>query len=530
MDQANAAQLAECIGVSKRTIQKRALREAWPFNEYPVRGGMQRVYPVDLLPEDIAIRVMRRIASSKGATSINEDDVNLLSNDRIVCELNSIEFTRAKAKYALLQAALRYVRSHAKGKVEAIDEFVQRFADHKAPVDNYVYKEMQQVSRISLLRWEKRFEQSGILGLLDGFLAKVRRFDTAITEQLKHRYTGLLQCWPECNVSQAFSYFSALYPVSFLPSARRWQRLRELLLKDICAHSTEGNEQPIWEMFVFPVALRFKDVENVAVMITELQTGRHFFALVETVTEQVCDALLRKALLHWDKPEGVKVVSNLLPVSYTFQSILRACGVRCWANSRRYPMSRRSVELVRHLLLLLCESVEEADANSLMSRLLFDLVQMTDVNRHGTESAAHGYSDDEPLSISQQINMPMLDLPYTADEMDKHIAAERSSEDQTQSSPTASSCLIEDDEPVLKPSSFPRLFDGLLSALPQDCGFAEVSVHGVQFEQKMYSADWLVDYVGHVLHCRWDPITTEQVFVFTALTKEYLGIIHLNKA
>lgn len=528
MDQANATQLAECVGVSKRTIQKRALREAWPFNEYPVRGGMQRVYPVDLLPEDIAIRVMRRIASSKGPASVKEEAVSSQSNDNMCCELSSIEFTRAKAKYALLQAALRYARSHSKGKVEALDEFVQRFADHKAPVDDYVYAEIQQVSRISLLRWEKRFEQSGILGLLDGFLAKVRRFDTAITEQLKHRFTGLLQCWPECSVSQAFSYFSALYPVSFLPSARRWQKLRELLLKDICVQSSEESEQPIWEMFVFPVALRFKDVENVAVMITELQTGRHFFALVETVTEQVCDALLRKALLHWGKPEGVKVVSSLLPVSYTFQSILRACGVRCWTNSRRYPMSRRSVELVRYLLLLLCESVGEADANSLMSRLLFDLVQMTDVNRHGTESVPYGHSDDEHASISQQINMPMLDLPYAADEMDKQIAAERSIVDQIQPNSAEPSCFIEDEEPISKPPNSSRLFDGLLSALPQDCGFAEVSVHGIQFEQKMYSADWLVDYVGHVLHCRWDPITTELVFVFTALTKEFLGIIHLS--
>lgn len=526
MNQANAAQLAECIGVTKRTIQKRASKEAWPFKEYPVRGGMQRMYIVDLLPEDIAIRVQRCHAAQQGCSKPDNVEDDAQYKTKVVKELGAIEFLRAKSKYALLQAALRFARSSQKGKVEALEEFVQRFELRKVPVEDFVYREVPQVSRVSLLRWEKRYEESGLLGLLDGFNAKVRRFESDITEQLQQRFTELLAVSPQCGVSHAFSYFSAIFPVSFLPSARRWESLRESILKELPRASTQENldERPIWEMFVFPVALRFSDVENVAVMITELQSGRHFFALVETVTEQVCDALLRRALMHWDLPEGVKIVSGLLPVSYTLQSILRALGVRCWSNNRRYPMSGRSVELVRYLLFCLCRSVQPDDVNSLMARVMFDLVQMTDVNRHQMQVI-----DSSESSLSGTINMPMLDLPYSADELHHRIAAQRSSQDKIPETPFVKECFIEPQQHSKHQLLSERLLDGLLAALPQDSGFAEVSGNGLMFEGKCYTADWLVDYVGHVVHCRWDPVMTQQLFVFTGLTKQFLGIVQSSQ-
>lgn len=526
MNQANAAQLAECMGVSKRTIQKRALREAWPFDEYPVRGGMQRVYPIDLLPEDVSIRVKRSIAAALGKTQTKNCTSDDPINHDVAQELGANEFARVKAKYALLQAALRYVRSLNRGKVEALDEFVQRFIDHKAPADDFVYREIPQVSRVSLLRWEKRYEQSGILGLLDSFSVKIRRFESAVNEQLHERFGELLKDSPNCTVSHAFSYFSGLYPVSFLPNARRWEKFRDNLKQQHNQIQEEENERPIWEMFVFPVALRFNNVENVAVVITELQTGRHYISLVETVTEQVCDAMLRQALLQWGKPEGVKVVSSLLPVSYSFQSALRAFGIRCWSNSRRYPMSKRSVDLVRYFLFCLCKSVQPEDVNSLMARVLFDLVQMTDVNHH--QPVVITNSDDAKV-LSQHINMPMLDLPYIADELHERIEAQRSTEEEVCSNPFSKDCFIEPKEETRRFHASPRLFDGLLAALPKDCGYVEVTVHGIEFEERCYSADWLVDYVGHVLHCRWDPIVTHQLFVFTGLTKRFLGLVQSQR-
>lgn len=528
MNQANVIQIAECMGVSKRTIQKRALREKWPFDEYPVRGGMQRMYAIECLPEDVTIRLSRSFAVKaglkNGPSTIAQDETTTTDIER---ELSEAEFARCVAKYALLQAALRFARASNTGKVEAIDEFVARYTLHKVPVDDAVYREIPQVSRASLLRWEKRFEYSGLLGLLDGFNVKIRRYDAHIKQALQQRFGELLTASPTCSVNQAFSYLSAIYPVSLLPSARQWEKLREQLLENILAASEDNAEQPIWEMFVFPVGLRFTDVENVAIMITELQTGRHFFALVETVNIQVCDALLRKALLHWNKPEGVKIVSGLLPVSYTSQALLRALGIRCWSNNRRYPMSQRSVELVRYLLFCLCQSVGSDDVQSLMNRVLFDLLQMTDVNRHQPTIIA---DKEDEQRLGEHINMPMLDLPYVADEMHEKIAAQRSREDRVVAEPFAKDCFLEESSPAQSWQVSVRMLDGLLAALPEHGGLVKVSVHGITFENRLFTADWLVDYVGHVVHCRWDPIMTNQLFVFTALTKRFIGTVNYVKS
>lgn len=47
------AEIAEAMGVTKRTIERRAEREFWPFEEIAGRGGKKRFYPLASLPKDL---------------------------------------------------------------------------------------------------------------------------------------------------------------------------------------------------------------------------------------------------------------------------------------------------------------------------------------------------------------------------------------------------------------------------------------------------------------------------------------------
>lgn len=55
------AEIADVLRVSKRGAEKRAEREAWSFAETTARGGTQRLYSMDALPEEVQLAIARRI-------------------------------------------------------------------------------------------------------------------------------------------------------------------------------------------------------------------------------------------------------------------------------------------------------------------------------------------------------------------------------------------------------------------------------------------------------------------------------------
>jgi transposase InsO family protein len=51
-------QIAESLALSKRSAERRALRESWPYTEQPVRGGRKRYYRLEDLPVDVRAAVL----------------------------------------------------------------------------------------------------------------------------------------------------------------------------------------------------------------------------------------------------------------------------------------------------------------------------------------------------------------------------------------------------------------------------------------------------------------------------------------
>ncbi len=51
LTQADIKAIADALGISKQGCQKRANKEAWPFDEVPFAGGNKRVYPLATLPK-----------------------------------------------------------------------------------------------------------------------------------------------------------------------------------------------------------------------------------------------------------------------------------------------------------------------------------------------------------------------------------------------------------------------------------------------------------------------------------------------
>ncbi len=54
-----AEEIADLLNVSKRSVQMKARRHAWPFKSIRVRGGSVRLYPIQKLPYSEAIRIIQ---------------------------------------------------------------------------------------------------------------------------------------------------------------------------------------------------------------------------------------------------------------------------------------------------------------------------------------------------------------------------------------------------------------------------------------------------------------------------------------
>lgn len=53
------AEIADACIVTKRSIERRAAKESWLFEDAPVRGGKKRFYPVAMLPADIKTAILQ---------------------------------------------------------------------------------------------------------------------------------------------------------------------------------------------------------------------------------------------------------------------------------------------------------------------------------------------------------------------------------------------------------------------------------------------------------------------------------------
>ena len=82
-----AKEIARALGITKRPIEKRAAKEAWPYIEQAVRGGKQRVYTYETLPEAV------KAAISANQTAPADPEITIVTTITIVTRV-----IRSKAK------------------------------------------------------------------------------------------------------------------------------------------------------------------------------------------------------------------------------------------------------------------------------------------------------------------------------------------------------------------------------------------------------------------------------------------------
>ncbi len=105
---ATMREIAEALRIDRSNVVRRAARERWDFKECDARGGKQRVYPMNRLPQDVQVAVLRlrapvittRGPAAKGASQdVIESAWNRYSGAE--ANLKAVAERRSRALFAI---------------------------------------------------------------------------------------------------------------------------------------------------------------------------------------------------------------------------------------------------------------------------------------------------------------------------------------------------------------------------------------------------------------------------------------------
>ena len=245
MNKLSTSQLATYMKVTKRTIQRRSIRENWPFEEQEGLGGIRKMYIFSGLPISVRQVVTSRIITKHKQQGLNYEAnkpkephmasaLNLSDSPFIVLnqaeqgdwisqhsfahELDITECDKEYIRVGIMVLVRLYILSFSLGKIKGLDEFCRLYNERKLALNETVYNFVGRVSRITLLRWEKQQHLNGTThDILISNSADRILFDYDIQQIAKE----ILVISPDTSAKQFRQYFMTIFPQRKIPSVRR---------------------------------------------------------------------------------------------------------------------------------------------------------------------------------------------------------------------------------------------------------------------------------------------------------------------
>ncbi len=320
-----AQQISELLSVTKRTVQKRAIRELWEFREKRGRGGLQRIYDVDLLPPD----VQQAITAQTSELDIEVSTFHLLQQEEQLAGYGSAITQEIFTKYRLIQAAKAWVNHYEYGKIDGYDRFCEQYNDRQLAFPEHVYHIVTTVSRISLLRWESRYESGGLLGLTKLGTRYQNEVERLIRQSQFNMVMQLFQTNPQVSSSLIRRFLALRFATDELPSVLKITAWIAHLKEQFIARQSASDNMFMntWLLLLLPchfvVPERARDI-HVYVFIN-VATGDHL--VMPADSRSAVGLLTRELIIRFGKPDEIHFMPDCEPDS-TLQVVLSVLGIR----------------------------------------------------------------------------------------------------------------------------------------------------------------------------------------------------------
>lgn len=325
-------ELAQLLGITERSVVRKADRENWQSVPRPGRGGGS-LWLLTSMPEKtrlaIAAAVAARVAKAQAqdAPRITPDvfTVNTLAN------VPEKRRQRAGARALLVNMAREFAAASGSARSTAYDVFAHEYTRGAIAVPAWVREQLPRTCRASLVGWETSLGSEGLAalagkhgqhrigtgiidatpGMADVVIAHIIKYYEVAAEEVLDALavTHKGQRLPSLrNVQRWMKAYRAANPRTILhvqnPDAYRSRH--QAAFGSRSEHITDINQ--LWEMDSSPADVLLADGKRYTVLgCLDVGSRRGKLKLAKTSNALGVCALLRKSLLDFGVPQSVKI-------------------------------------------------------------------------------------------------------------------------------------------------------------------------------------------------------------------------------
>jgi transposase InsO family protein len=368
-DSVTAEFIAQAVGVSRDTIQRRAKDGSWVCFKESIRGGRQYRYPVLPLPAEIRAPVLALLAKqaateieaagrAEGAklkltATMSERAAKAVREAGLVKfpHLNDGTQRKIEAKAALVQLCETYIRQSGFPKKRGTELFAFDYSRNAIEVPGWVRETIPSVSANSITNWSRALQEEGLVRLA-GKQGK-HRIGTGVIDSnpdLTKFIQGMLVDHPHCSAKHVMRGIRARFVEAQHPSYRTLQRWladwkqdnEQLLLNlrspdawrskfqaaggDADAQILRLNQR--WEADSTKGDLLLADgIRHIVVGIIDVYSRRLKLHVSRSSNAAAVASTMRRALLDWGVPEQLGTDNGSDYVSNHITRIVSGLGI-----------------------------------------------------------------------------------------------------------------------------------------------------------------------------------------------------------
>lgn len=541
--------IAGALNISKRSAERRAAREGWPFTEEQGRGGIRRLYPVDSLPDPIrdamaarpsGATVGQRLAAQASIQQVTKQarQENGLAN---YLKLNEGARNKASARAAILHTLRQWAGQRgAKIGRAMISEFCALFNANGIAIEPWVLDHISSISEPTVYRWLQKFGTEGLAGLAPEYTGQAGKGLIDRQPALRDWIVSLLAHNPHATCAHIHNACKARFSDSNieLPSKRRieiwvngWKRDNAEVFTAVANPDAWKNSYMTafgsasedirrlnqrWELDSTPADLMLLDGRFHIIGSIDVYSRRPRLLVSKTSKATAVGQLLRRCLMDWGVPEQIKTDNGSDYTSRYIRQFIASLDIEqtlCDPFSAwQKPHIERFFRTFSHDLVELLPGYighNVADRQAIEARKSF---------------SERLFQKDQLIDVS----MSAADLQKFCDEWVNNIYMHREHRGNDMRGATPFSKITAWREPVRRITN-ERALDVLLAEAP-DTGVRTVTKSGLRIDRISYIAPELALHVGTEVRVAYTDdmgrvmVFNDEGFICIAEAPEYTGI------
>lgn len=436
---------------------------------------------------------------------------------------------QAEARAAVLAAFAEFRQAHKGTKTKALKVFCKAFAARRVKLEDWVHTQIGVVEPHHIGAWERKRRQLGTLldgrgrpsasGLFDRDLA-LRNYAIAAIAGRPHLAATHLKSLIKTDLgrdiplrtvqlfAQQFRKHSAP-ELKALTNPDRYRSHHRPAFGKITAERINAR----WEIDASPAdAMCIVDGREVRVKligVIDVFTRRAMVLVSDQVRAVATMALLRRAILAWGLPDLVKIDNGKEFKNRAVERFCQDIGIATEFSKPFHPEEKPHIERFFGTL------------NRDLFELLPGYIGHSVAERKGIEarkSFAHRFGEDANLCFGVQLTPEGLQARI--DEWCERIYAQKHHEGIALT--PAHKALAHAHE--ARRLADERALDALMLDTPDASGIRLVAKSGIRIGNRFYVAAELGAWMGHRVHCRFDPHEPSRIVVYSADRARFLCV------